>query len=96
MVYEKVYREESSSDGKKKLITRMVRWNSQRPYVEKRELLFDTRRGGWSVGKCRGFTAADLDFLMDLREQLAQDFKHAEACSFNPAAKTRREALASR
>lgn len=82
MVYEKVYQERVYADGTKKSVLRLVRWNSQRPYVENREFLLDEKKE-WRPGKARGMTAAEIDILLAKKDQLAEDFKRAEGVAFN-------------
>lgn len=82
MVFEKVYRERVYGDGRKKSVIRLVRWNSQRPYVENREFLLN-EKNEWRPGKSRGLTAEDLDILLAKKEQMAEDFKRAEAVAFS-------------
>lgn len=82
MVYEKVYRERVFDKGRKKSVIRLIRWNSQRPYVENREFILDEKKE-WRPGKSRGLSAEDLDVLLEKREQLAEDFKRAEGVAFS-------------
>lgn len=87
MTFERVYNERIFHEGKRKSVIRMVRWNRERPYLERREFHLGDDGVTWIPKKAKGFTEADMAIVDANREKIDLDFEAAKHARGNGALK---------
>lgn len=59
-------------DERKRLITRIVKWNDRNPVLEKREFYLpkNSTDGKWMAGKVKGLTKDDFAILITMKDEI--------------------------